>query len=313
MKNGISFILFLVGIHILAQSSEPYTLVYIVNKTVDREEYVADEKVDKKDEVNIMRRVYGYNAKKDSVVYYSFYNSAVTENEEPSLYTLEKKTDKIVLHCKGSDESNMNLEFDSQGKTITINNKDIFYLNDAYYNYLHKSVYENLNIPDLLDFLEDFLEDYNIEELRCISSLEKYKHNDFRVLKAYMESYRSQASDYLDKWNIQFDYDGKGVLKYLLKESAEGDQALEKKILSHHQGVFRYAIHRNNESRLITDTKQTFDISKKVFNEKITAFQVGLGKETNFETKQKIYKTFPADHLYLKSKGVLEINKIKIK
>ncbi len=280
---------------------------------IDKEEYVADEKVDKKDEVNIRKHIYGYNAQKDSVVYYSFYNSEVTENGESTLYTLEKKADKIKLNFKGSYEMNVNLGFDNLKKTITINNKDVFYLNDGYFNYLHKKVYEGLNIPDLVDFLEDFLEDYGMEELRYISSREKYKHNNFRILKASMESYRSQASQYLDQWNIQFDYDKNGVLKYLLKESTEGDQALEKKILSYRKGVFRYAIHRNNESRLITDSEQTFDISKKVFNEKITAFQIGLGKETYFETRQILYKIFSADALYLKSQSILEINKIKIK
>lgn len=313
MKNIIYLIAFLLCINTFAQLSKPYTLVYKVNKMIDKEEYVADEKVDKKDEVNIRKHIYGYNAQKDSVVYYSFYNSEVTENGEAGLYTLEKKADKIQLNFKGSYEMNVNLGFDNLKKIITINNKDVFYLNDGYFNYLHKNVYEGLNIPDLVDFLEDFLEDYGMEELRYISSREKYKHNNFRILKAYMESYRSQASQYLDQWNIQFDYDKNGVLKYLLKESTEGDQALEKKILSYRKGLFRYAIHRNNESRLITDSEQTFDISKMVFNEKITAFQVGLGKETHFETKQILDKIFSSDTLYLKLQSVLEINKIKIK
>lgn len=312
MKKIICLIIFLLYISTLAQYSKPYTTVYMVFKSIDKEEYIADKKVDKKNKVNIKKLIYGYNAKKDSVVYYSFYDTAVTEKEASALYTLEKKEDKILLKSKGSYENSINLKFDNHGKTITINDKDVFYLNNVYFNYLYKNVYGGLAIPDLIDFLEDFLEDYSIDELRFISSREKYKHNNFKVLKAYMESYRSQASDYLDQWNIQFDYDEKGILKHLLKESTEGDQSLEKKLLSHHQGFFRYAIHRNIESRLITDSEQTFDFVNKVFSEKITAFQVGLNKETNFETKQILYKTFPADHLYLKSESVSEINKIKL-
>lgn len=43
-----------------------------------------------------------------------------------------------------------------------------------------------------------------------------------------MESYRSQASDYLDKWNVKFTYNKAGILQNLLKESTEGDQEIEK-------------------------------------------------------------------------------------
>ncbi|WP_123911321.1 hypothetical protein [Chryseobacterium sp. G0162] len=56
-------------INTLAQPSKPYTLVYKVNKMIDKEGYVADEKADKKDEVKIRKHIYGYNAKKDRVVY----------------------------------------------------------------------------------------------------------------------------------------------------------------------------------------------------------------------------------------------------
>lgn len=169
-----------------------------------------------------------------------------------------------------------------------------------------------MNIPDLVDFLEDFLEDYGIQELRNITSYEKYKHNNFKIIKAYMESYRSQASGYLDRWNIKFEYDKHRILKYLLKESTEGDQALEKKLISYNKGIFRYKINRNNESRLITDSEETFDISNKTYHEKMTAFQVGLNKETEFEVKRILYKTIPSDSLYLTSKNVLEINRIKV-
>lgn len=274
MKNIIYLLSIFACIQNFAQSSKSYTLVYIVNKSINKGEYIADKKVNKEQEVNVRKLIYGYNAKKDTITYYSFYNSVITDNGNFSLYTLDKKQDTLLLRCKGSYEFDIKLKFDNQEKTVTINGKDVFYLNDIYYHYLDKNINEHLKIPDLVDFLEDFLEDYGIQELKEISSHEKYKHNNFKIIKAYMESYRSQAPEYVDRWNIKFEYDKNGRLKYLLKESTEGDNALEKKMISYNKDIFRYKINRNNESRLITDSEQTLDISNKTYHEKMTAFQV---------------------------------------
>lgn len=288
-----------------SQSLKPYTIVYVVDKIIDKGEYVNDEKVNKKE------FIYKCNAKKDSLAYYDFYNSKITEQNTPSLYTLTKNKNVLSLHCKGSYENTVKLIFNNERKAIVINSKDIFYLNDDYYKYLYKSVNQNLSIPDLIDLLEDFLQDYNLDEIKYISSNTKYKNKNFRVIKAYMESYRSQAPDYLDKWNVKFIYDKRGVLSSLLKESIEGDQALEKKIISYKDNMFKYSIHRNNESRLITDSEELFNIKTNSYNEKITSTQIGLGKETKYDIERITYKIFSSNQLYLNSKDILEITSSK--
>ncbi|TRX30451.1 hypothetical protein FNW52_20120 [Flavobacterium sp. ZT3R18] len=306
------FILLVFNINIFAQSSKSYSIVYIVNKIIDKGEYLDDIKINKKNEINTKKLIYIYNFKKDTIAYYDFYESAITAKKKSALYTLTRKEDTLSLNFKGNNyENKIKLVFNIPTKTIRIGSKDVFYLNDIYYKYLYKNIYENLNILDLIDFLEDFLQDYNLEDLKFISSNEKYKHKDFKLIKAYMESYRSQASDYLDKWNVKFLYNKEGILNYLLKESTEGDQSLEKKIVFSKKDTFKYLINRNNESRLITTNEKSFNINTNSYDEKVTALQVGLGKETKYEIKRTVYKVFPSDELFLNSKNILEIISLK--
>ncbi|MEN4761808.1 hypothetical protein ABEG63_15860 [Chryseobacterium sp. C39-AII1] len=312
MKYLFSILFLLVGyLHTFAQS-KAYKGIYIVNKIVDKGEYVDDQKINKKDEINTKKIIYIQNPKKDSINYYEFYDSSISEKVNPYLYTLAKERDFLSLNFKGSDyNSKIKIVFNNQLKTIKIQNKDVFYLTEAYYKYLYKSVYQNQNLPDLVDFLQDFLEDYNFENLKYISSKEKYKHKDFKIIKAYMESYRTQATDYLDKWNIQFLYTNNGTLKYLSKESTEGDQSLEKKLILNKNNTYKYSINRNTESRLITNTQQSFTTDNKYYVDKISSTQVGLGKETNYEIIRTNYKIFLSDQLNLNSKVISEINSSK--
>lgn len=208
-------------------------------------------------------------------------------------------------------ENKIKLIFNTQTKTITINAKDIFYLNGVYYKYLYESVNQNLNTLDLIDFLEDFLQDYNLEDLKFISSNEKYKHKDFRFIKAYMESYRSQAPDYLDKWDIKFLYNKERTLNYLLKKSVEDDQSLEKKLIHSKNNTFKYHVNRNNENRLIVNSEESFNTIKNSYNGKISALQVGLGKETKYEIKRTVYKVLNSKQLFLNQKKIFEIISLK--
>lgn len=308
----ILFILLVFNMNTLAQSSKPYTTVYILNKIIDMGEYVNDQRINKKQEINTTRLIYTYNFKKDSITYYDFYESDINTQKTPSLCSLIKRKDTLLLSFnKNSYENIIKLNFNTQAKTITVNAKDIFYLNEAYYKYLKESVNQNLNILDLIDFLEDFLQDYNLEDLKSISSNEKYKHKNFRFIKAYMESYRSQASDYLDKWDIKFLYNNEGNLNYLLKKSVEDDQSLEKKLIFSKNNTFKYQVNRNNESRLIVNSEESFNTIKNSYNGKISAFQVGLGKETKYEIKRTVYKVLNSKQLFLDQKKIFEIVSLK--
>ncbi|WP_433763529.1 hypothetical protein [Flavobacterium ginsenosidimutans] len=308
----ISFILLTSNMNVLAQSSKFYTTVYILNKIIDEGEYVNDERINKKQEINTNHLIYTYNFKKDTIVYYDFYGSEISTKKTPSICTLIKRSDTLFLSFKRNSYTNkIRVNFNTQEKSISINDKDIFYLNGVYYKYLYKSVNQSLNIKDLVDLLEDFLEDYNLEDLKFISSNEKYKHRDFKLLKAYMESYRSQATDYLDKWNIKFSYNKKGVLNYVLKKSAEDDQSLEKKLIISKDKTFKYLICRNNESRLIVNSEESFNTSKNSYNSKISAFQVGLGKETKYEIKRIVYKVINSKKIFLDQKKISEIITLK--
>lgn len=307
----ITYILFLLlafHINAFAQAPKSYILTHIINKTIDKGEYVEDRKIDKKDRISINNLIYIFNSKKDSVAFYEFNDSPISESKVPNLCTLTKNQSSLLLNYKNESYSTkLIIAFDDKQKTVSFGDKDIFYLNDSYYKYLRKSIGDHLNITDLIDFLEDFLADYNLDDLKYISSYEKYKHKDFKIVKGYMESHRTQASDYLDKWNVKFSYNEAGIPKYILKESTEGDQQIEKKLVSSNKGVFKYTKHTNIESRLITDREILIDSNKKSYDEKVISLQVGLGKETRYDIKAISYKSFPFNELMLTSNSISKI------
>ncbi|MCT2561955.1 hypothetical protein [Chryseobacterium herbae] len=310
MKNLTYLLLILLTFPVktFAQAPKPYTITYIVNKTIDKGEYADDRRIDKKDKISTSKLIYILNAKKDSISFYDFNDAPISEKKAPNLCTLMKNQNILSLNYKNeSYNTKLNIVFNDNEKTILIGDKDVFYLNDSYYKYIRKSIGDNLNIPDLIDFLEDFLTGYNLDDLKYISSYEKYKHQDFKIVKGYMESYRTQASDYLDKWNVKFSYNEAGIPKYILKESTEGDQEIEKKLVSSQKGVFKYTMHTNAESRLITDTEILIDRNKNRYEEKVIAFQVGLGKETRYEIKRISYKSFPSGEFILTSGNISKI------
>ncbi|WP_223605716.1 hypothetical protein [Chryseobacterium sp. OSA05B] len=314
MKNLTCLLLILltVPVKFFAQAPKPYTITYIINKTIDKGEYVDDRRIDKKDKISTNNLIYILNTKKDSISFYNFNDAPISEKKVPNLCTLTKNQNALLLNYKNESYSTkLNIAFNDNEKTILIGDKDIFYFNDSYYKYIRKSIGDNLNIPDLIDFLEDFLTGYNLDDLKYISSYEKYKHKDFKIVKGYMESYRTQASDYLDKWNVKFSYNEAGVTKYILKESAEGDQEIEKKLVSAQKGVFKYTKHTNVESRLITDREILIDPDKKTYEEKVTALQVGLGKESRYETKLISYKSFPSKEFILTSGSISKLKSSK--
>ncbi|SFN05136.1 hypothetical protein SAMN05421594_0654 [Chryseobacterium oleae] len=314
MKNltYLLLILLTVPVKIFAQAPKPYTITYIVNKTIDKGEYVDDRRIDKKDKISTNTLIYILNTKKDSISLYDFNDSPVSEKKVPNLCTLTRNQNVLSLNYKNeSYTTKLNIAFKDDDKSVLIGEKDVFYLNDFYYKYIRKSIGDNLNIPDLIDFLEDFLPGYNLDDLKYISSYEKYKHKDFKILKGYMESYRTQASDYLDQWNIKFLYNEAGIPKYILKESKEGDQEIEKKLVSSSKGIFKYTKHTNIESRLITDREILIDPNKKTYAEKVTSLQVGLGKESRYETKPISCKSFPSKEFILTSGSISKLKSSK--
>lgn len=305
---NILFILAVFHTNACAQAPKSYTITHIVNKTIDKGEYVDEKRIDKKDKTSTNNLIYIFSPKKDSIAFYRFTDSQVSEKKVPDVYTLTKNENTLLLTSKNESYTNqLKIAFNEKDKTILVGEKDVFYLNDPYFSYLQKNVNEYLNISDLIDFLEDFLSGYNLGDLKYISSYEKYKHKDFKIIKGYMESYRTQASDYLDKWNLKFLYDDKGMPKYVLKESVEGDQELEKKIISSNKGSLKYTQHTNIESRLITDSEIFIDPNKNIYDEKVISVQVGLGKETRYEIKQLSYKRVPTNVFTINSTNISKI------
>lgn len=283
---------------------EKYIAVYLVDKMVDKGEFINDKRLNSKDDERIIKSLYNINSSKDSIVYYKAFDSETIDYNTYSLYSLNKIKNTYYLNDKKSEFSKpFKIEFDNKAQSITINSVNIFYLNDSYFNYLK----DHLNIPNLADLIEEFLEDYDLVELRNITSNLKYNQKKFRIRKAVSQTTREQASDYIDNWNINFKYNKKGNLINVSKISREGDVNLEKKLLSEQNGQYRYQIYRNFESTLTVDKKISFTNTSILSCESNKVNQVNLGKESRYSIKRIESKVFNSAKFFLNGKEIPKV------
>ncbi|MDR6526201.1 hypothetical protein J2787_001571 [Chryseobacterium rhizosphaerae] len=194
-KKLIHTLLILVAFHInaFAQTPKSYTLTHIVNKTIDKGEYVDDKRIDKKDKISTGNLIYISSPKNDSIAFYEFNDSPVSEKKVPNICALAKNQNSLLLTYKNESYSTkLKITFNNNEKTVLIGDKDVFYLNDSYYKYIQKSIGDNLNIPDLIDFLEDFLAGYALEDLKYKSM--KYLESDsYKKLLEFINSNNYQV------------------------------------------------------------------------------------------------------------------------
>lgn len=308
IKPLIYLILFFSSNIFCAQSNEKYTVILGEKKITQDIELVDDKEVNNNKTQKSEKFIFVYNLKKDSLLYFKNINESISN---PITYALVKIKDTILLKEFNNQKKvqKLSIIFKNDSHKIKINNTDFFLLNKDYYNYLYKNVYENLNLLDLIDFLEDHLTDYNIKDLEFMISYEKYKHSNFIILDTYQESHRSQAEHYIDKWNIKYVYNKKGVLINLIKKSSEEDISFIKNLTSYKKGVFVYSSEENVESRLITKIKKTFNPFNYNYKEEINSIQLNRNRESYYVIHFTLLKKTPINKFYISTNDIKQILK----
>lgn len=194
----------------------------------------------------------------------------------------------------------MKILFTDKLKSINVNESSYF-LNAEYYLYLKK----NLNISELVDLLDDFLQEdiYQINDLKFIKSKTKYKNKKFRILNAKIKTVNSQNENLITNWQIFYSYNRNNVLTSV-KQKTKDEVRYTKTLISNVSNMLSYQIYWQVDERFSDDKKETFDITQNVYSEKGTYLQVGLNKEEDYETKitKSIYQT----------SSTLELNKSEL-
>ena len=230
--------------------------------------------------------LYKVSANKDSIFFYDTSYEPVNQTTK-TVFTLKRKLENnLVLSIEENKVlDSLNIEFFNNSKSIRINT-DLYYLNSQYYSVLKKNLYENNNILDLIDFLDDNLGDYpyQLSYLKKISSYKKYKNNKLKILSAKIQTKRIQ-SDNQDIWNVIYNYNKSNILVSVIKKTIDNEIGFEKKLLFKKGTEYKYKIRNNVESRFEDNDVRTFDIIKNIYNELHNHFQFGKIKEEISQTR----------------------------
>ena len=260
--------------------------VFIPLKIYENDKVVKNDKVKKE-------YIYSYklNTRKDSILYYEISDSS--SSKIPIIFTLkkDKKANNAIFSITDNENlGNLNIVFLDKMKCITVNS-DNYILNSLYYNELKKSIYNDNNILDLVDLLDDRLGDYpyQFDYLSKISSNKKYKNEKFKIISAKINTTRTRSGT-LDTWSVSYNYNKRDILISIMKKSTEGEIGFEKKLLSHKGTEYKYKIHHNEENRFEDNDEVIFDVDKNTYNAIQSHFQFGLIKEEISQIKRLYYK-----------------------
>ena len=203
----------------------------------------------------------------------------------------KESSNDAELTITNSDNSikKLKIRFIDKLKSININESSYF-LNTEYYLYLKK----NLNISELVDLLDDFLQEdiYQINDLKFIKSKTKYRNNKFRILNAKMKTVNSQNENLITNWQIFYSYNKNNILTSV-KQKTKDEVRYTKILISNISNVLSYQIYWQVDERFSDDKKETFDITQNAYCEKGTYLQIGLNREEDYEKRitKSIYQT----------------------
>ena len=236
--------------------------------------------------------LYKISTNKDSILYYNTSYEPVNQII-PVIFVLKRKQENnnLILFIEENKViDSINIEFFNNSKSIKINS-DLYSLNSLYYFELKKSLYENNNILDLIDFLDDNLGDYpyQLSFLKKISIYKKYKNNKLKILGAKIQTNRTQ-SDNQDVWTVTYNYNKKNILISVIKKTIDNEIGFEKKLVFKNGSEYKYKIRNNVESRFEDKYEITFDFIKNTYNSLQNHFQYGKIKEEISQTKRVLYQ-----------------------
>ena len=283
--------------------SQSYVIIGIKENHYTKVVRIGDEIINNEEPSKFFTYVYSCNKTKDMIYVYKQTDLLNFDNVDKISFILKKKSQNDAeLTITNSDNSIKKLKILFTDKLKSINvNESSYFLNAEYYLYLKK----NLNISELVDLLDDFLQEdiYQINDLKFIKSKTKYKNKKFRILNAKIKTVNSQNENLITNWQIFYSYNRNNVLTSV-KQKTKDEVRYTKTLISNVSNMLSYQIYWQVDERFSDDKKETFDITQNVYSEKGTYLQVGLNKEEDYETKitKSIYQT----------SSTLELNKSEL-
>ena len=299
---NLKIIFFFILFPILSFSQSYLTIGIKENHNIE-EIRIGDEIISNEEPSKFFTYVYSCNKTKDMIYVYKQTDLLNFDNVDKISFILKKKSQNDAeLTITNSDNSIKKLKILFTDKLKSINvNESSYFLNAEYYLYLKK----NLNISELVDLLDDFLQEdiYQINDLKFIKSKTKYKNKKFRILNAKIKTVNSQNENLITNWQIFYSYNRNNVLTSV-KQKTKDEVRYTKTLISNVSNMLSYQIYWQVDERFSDDKKETFDITQNVYSEKGTYLQVGLNKEEDYETKitKSIYQT----------SSTLELNKSEL-
>ena len=299
---NLKIIFFFILFPILSFSQSYLTIGIKENHNIE-EIRIGDEIISNEEPSKFFTYIYSCNKTKDTILVYKNPDLLNFDNVDKISFILKKKSQNDAeLTITNSDNSIKKLKILFTDKLKSINvNESSYFLNAEYYLYLKK----NLNISELVDLLDDFLQEdiYQINDLKFIKSKTKYKNKKFRILNAKIKTVNSQNENLITNWQIFYSYNRNNVLTSV-KQKTKDEVRYTKTLISNVSNMLSYQIYWQVDERFSDDKKETFDITQNVYSEKGTYLQVGLNKEEDYETKitKSIYQT----------SSTLELNKSEL-
>ncbi|WP_316826783.1 hypothetical protein [Pedobacter miscanthi] len=203
--------------------------------------------------------LYVYNDSKDSLFVYKIAAGLLSE---ATAYSLTANGNSLYLRGKsilnGADNIELlKITFSDAEHTMFVNEQDKYWLYPEFYAQVKQQVGIKHSIIDFFDLLDDYLEDYAINDIYPVLLSTNGKRWNKNLQQSKITTGRSQ-SDLKDTWNYKYQYSRLGKLQSVKGTSAE-ETHFSKKISYLRPNLLEMAIYRNTEDRQIVSRKVSYN------------------------------------------------------
>lgn len=277
----INFLFFFASIFCISQTKKEAKAIFIENIYRQTKILQDDKPVENDTPETISKYLYIIN--KNNVI---FYDSTDLQAVSFVLKSSKNKNE-LLFQIKKIDESNLfKINFNDSKRTISIN-KDIFSFNANYYDFLKKTILQQKNILEFIDFLDDFLPEYSsdLQKLIYITPKTKYKNADFKIIKASITTKNEQADNLYNNWNVEYKYDKEKLVH--VKMFSKNEVRFQKKLIAKTNSSFSYSFYKNIDERSSSDGIIKFNLYNSEYDDEGSYLQVGINKETFYKNYLK--------------------------
>ncbi|KQM68543.1 hypothetical protein ASE74_24015 [Pedobacter sp. Leaf216] len=221
-------------------------------------------KYEQENERDTSKILYVHNTLGDSLFVYKVAGGILSE---ATAYVLTSTNNGLNLHIKSvlsNSDVNEGLKviFQDSDHSVLINQNDRYILYPKFYSLLKQQVEVKHSILSLFDFLEDYIEDYEITDIYPILLSANQGRWEKKIQQSKVTVKRSQ-SQLKDTWNFKYQYNNKGNIESVKAASAD-EVHFSKKISYLNPAAIEMTTYRNNEDRQITSRKAVFSPSKSI-------------------------------------------------